>query len=283
MAASPPLIGNVSDTARWVAVYRAQESDRPDPLFHDRFARALAGDQGQSIVSGLPGAETSGWAISVRTAVFDEMILRAIGTHGVDLVLNLAAGLDSLRWVEIDLPGIIEHKEKVLRDEKPVCQLSRRAVDLSDVTARRRAFAEITAGAKSVFVLTEGLLMYLSEPQVASLASDLSAVAPVRFWAADIIGPIMKWGLNLWWYRALSAGNSTFQFAPRIGAEFFKPFGWEILDYRAIEQETVRLNRLPLYARAWKYTHKLATPRMKDLSRRSAGFVLLENRAKPTP
>lgn len=42
---SSPVTG-VSDTARWVAVYRAWESARPDALFHDPFAQRLAGDRG---------------------------------------------------------------------------------------------------------------------------------------------------------------------------------------------------------------------------------------------
>ncbi|MGD0484992.1 MAG: hypothetical protein ABSB58_10150, partial [Gemmatimonadales bacterium] len=36
-------IEHVSDTARWVAVHRAMESERPDALFRDPFARRLAG------------------------------------------------------------------------------------------------------------------------------------------------------------------------------------------------------------------------------------------------
>jgi hypothetical protein len=37
---SPPAspIRNISDTARWVAVYRAQETRRPDAQFCDPFA-----------------------------------------------------------------------------------------------------------------------------------------------------------------------------------------------------------------------------------------------------
>jgi O-methyltransferase involved in polyketide biosynthesis len=35
---SEPLIRNVSDTARWVAVYRARETERPDAHFRDPFA-----------------------------------------------------------------------------------------------------------------------------------------------------------------------------------------------------------------------------------------------------
>ena len=43
MSASP--VSNVSDTARWVAVYRAWESARPDALFNDPYAKTLAGER----------------------------------------------------------------------------------------------------------------------------------------------------------------------------------------------------------------------------------------------
>src|SRR5713226_7063171 len=49
-----PLIRNISDTARWVAVYRARESERPDALFKDTFARKLAGQRGEEIARRLP-------------------------------------------------------------------------------------------------------------------------------------------------------------------------------------------------------------------------------------
>ncbi len=38
-------IENVSDTARWVAVYRAMESARSDAIFRDPFAERLAGER----------------------------------------------------------------------------------------------------------------------------------------------------------------------------------------------------------------------------------------------
>ena len=45
-----PLVSNVSDTARWVAVYRAWESARPDALFIDPFAERLAASGVESVV-----------------------------------------------------------------------------------------------------------------------------------------------------------------------------------------------------------------------------------------
>jgi O-methyltransferase involved in polyketide biosynthesis len=35
----PSLINNISDTAKWVAVFRADESDRPDAIFGDPYVR----------------------------------------------------------------------------------------------------------------------------------------------------------------------------------------------------------------------------------------------------
>src|SRR5438309_11353673 len=84
---------HISDTARWVAVYRAMETERPDAIFKDPFARRLAGAQGEAIVQALPHGRTWAWPMIVRTAVFDEMILRTVGADGVGTVLNLAAGL----------------------------------------------------------------------------------------------------------------------------------------------------------------------------------------------
>src|SRR5476649_959597 len=105
-------IENVSDTARWVAVYRAMETDRPDAIFRDPFARRLAGPEGEAIVKAIPNGLQIAPPLIVRTAVLDELILDRIKCHAVDLVLNLAAGLDArpwrlplppaLHWVDVD-------------------------------------------------------------------------------------------------------------------------------------------------------------------------------------
>ena len=41
-------IENISDTARWVALYRAIESERPDAHFRDPYARRLLGEGGEA-------------------------------------------------------------------------------------------------------------------------------------------------------------------------------------------------------------------------------------------
>src|SRR5205814_7790185 len=106
-------IHNISDTARWVAVYRARESERPDAVFRDPFAQRLAGERGQQIAALMPFAENNSWPFVARTWLIDRLISEQVG-GGIDRVGNLAAGLDarpsrmdlppSLQWVEVDLP-----------------------------------------------------------------------------------------------------------------------------------------------------------------------------------
>ena len=79
-------ITHVSDTARWVAVYRAMESDRPDALFRDPFARRLAGPEGGRIVRKMPQGRSMAWAMIIRTVAFDELLLGAIARGGKPLV-----------------------------------------------------------------------------------------------------------------------------------------------------------------------------------------------------
>ena len=86
---------NLSVTVRWVAYYRAMETERPDAIFRDPFAEQLAGDAGRTMVEEMPRGRSTAWAMIVRTAIFDELILEYVNAHEADTVLNLAAGLDA--------------------------------------------------------------------------------------------------------------------------------------------------------------------------------------------
>ena len=216
-------IENVSDTARWVAVYRAMESERPDALFHDPFARRLAGDKGNEIVRTMKDGRSMAWAMIVRTQVIDEILIAEIASDGIDQVLNLAAGLDarpwrlalpaSLRWVDVDLPEILRYKVETIGDAKPKCAYEAIATDLTDATARRNLFARIGAQSSRTLVLSEGLLIYLSEVDVGALASDLHAVPTFARWVIDLASPRLLKMMMKSWGKAVESGNAPFKFA----------------------------------------------------------------------
>ena len=152
-----PLIRNISDTALWVAVYRARETERQDALFRDPFARKLAGDRGEQIARDLLAGQRYEWPYTARTVRFDQIITEQI-KQGTDMVINLAAGLDtrpyrmdlpsSLKWIEVDLPGMIDYKEEILGKEKPRCALERVRLDLVDVAGRRALFQKLGSSAR---------------------------------------------------------------------------------------------------------------------------------------
>jgi len=280
------LIQHVSDTARWVALYRAMESDRPDALFRDPYARKLAGEQGERIVGSMRKGRAWAWPMIVRTAVIDELILRTIAQEGVDTVLNLAAGLDtrpyrlplpaSLTWIEVDFPDVIAYKTGQLADARPACALQHVGVDLTDAARRRALFDQIGAAARRVLVVSEGLLIYLPPEQVAALGRDLASPASFRWWLIDLGSPRLLKMMEKTWGRAVAAGNAPFRFAPAEGTQFFEPLGWREAEFRSMWDESLRLKRSMPFARVWNLVGKLYPKSKREEFRRMSGIVLLE-------
>ncbi|HET7231086.1 MAG TPA: SAM-dependent methyltransferase [Longimicrobium sp.] len=284
--AVPGKIENVSDTARWVAIYRAMESERPDALFTDPWARRLGGERGEAIVRAMPRGRSMAWPMIVRTAVFDRVILESIRTRGVDLVLNLAAGLDTrawrldlppgLRWVDVDLPGITEYKAGVMAGETPRCRYEAVSADLSDAVQRDGVFGRVARESRCALVVAEGLLVYLPEADVAALARSLHAQPAFRWWLADLASPrLMDW-MQKRWGKTVSAGNAPFRFAPGEGTGFFAPLGWREAEVYGTIQEALRLKRAMRGAWIYRLALRVAPERKREEMRRFSMYVLLE-------
>jgi methyltransferase (TIGR00027 family) len=247
------LITHVSDTASWTALYRATESTRADALFRDPLAARLAGEQGRAIVAKTPVTSRSGWWLVARTKIIDDVVARAIA-DGCDLVLNLAAGLDTrpyrldlapdLRWIEADLPPLLAEKSKLLADQTPRCRLTRSAVDLADPVARDAFFDEALAGASKALVLTEGLLMYLEDFDVQALSEALNR-PEVAWWMFDFGGPGLKRVMNKKMDGLLQ--NAPFIFAPENGLAYFEDLGWRVLESEHLMAAAKRFRRLPMF------------------------------------
>jgi methyltransferase (TIGR00027 family) len=247
------LVQNISDTAKWVAVFRAEESERPDAVFHDPFARKLAGEKGKQIANAIEFSRDNSWSFVARTFLLDEFIMRHV-REGYDMVLNLAAGLDarpyrmdlpsSLQWVEVDLPGIIEEKEKVLNNETARCNLTRMRLDLADEKARMELFKKLNSKANKILVMTEGLIIYLTSAQVASFATDLSSQKNFKRWMFDMVSPALLKMIQEKMGPALGGSGAEFQFAPEEGEEFFLQYGWKSLESRSGLKTAALLNRL---------------------------------------
>lgn len=279
--ASP--IRNISDTALWVAVYRAQESERADAVFRDPYARRLAGDRGAQIAAAMPFAQRHAWSYTARTWLVDQVIEREV-QQGADMVINLAAGLDarpyrmqlpaSLRWIEIDLPDMLRYKEDVLASERPLCTLERVPLDLQDSAGRRALFQRLGDEAKHAVVISEGLIIYFEPDAAAHLARDLAAPPSFRHWVTDLTSPALLRMLQKSIGGPLVDAGSPLKFAPREGPEFFSPYGWQPVETRSILQTAAKLKRLPF---AMRLLSLLPDPAGRKPNKPWGGVCVLEN------
>jgi methyltransferase (TIGR00027 family) len=279
------LIQHVSDTAFMVAGFRAEETDRPDALFRDPLAAKLAGDHGANILKTVPKSFAGAWSVIIRTIIIDDYIREAVA-GGVDTVLNLGAGLDTrpyrldlpntLRWIEVDYPNVIALKATRLADDKPRCKLERVSLDLTHA-ARQKFLANTSAKANKILVLTEGVIPYLTESDVAELADDLRALKNCRYWIVDYFSPeALRFGEKM---RTSFMRNAPFKFTPSDWFGFFTKRGWRPEQVRYISKEAERLKR-PFPASLWtKIRFLLTIPFMskqrREQMRRYAAYVLL--------
>lgn len=282
------MLTDVSETALWAAVLRAQESARPDAIFRDPFAEQLAGSRGRVIATRLARLDrgANGWAMIVRTRIIDDLVLRSVA-EGYDCVLSLAAGLDSrpyrlalpghLVWIEADLPPLIEHKRRALARETPACRLHRVALDLADNAATGTLFEEVATAARKVLVLSEGVLVYLRDAEVRALARGLSLHPAFRRWLIDLVSP----GVLTMMERklGLALARAPLRFAPPEGVAYFESLGWWPREVRPLLPEGARLARVPRLLR--RFADSPAPDPRRLYRERWSAVVELERSADP--
>jgi methyltransferase (TIGR00027 family) len=283
MSSADTHITHVSDTALWVATYRAIESNRTDALFRDPLARKLAGDRGPAIARQMSREKYTAWTVVTRTCIIDRFIRQLID-EGIDAVINLGAGLDtrpyrlnlpsSLLWIEVDYPQMIDYKESVLKDERPHCRLERVRLDLADDQARRAFFAQTAARVNKALVLTEGLVPYLTEEQTAALAADLHQHPSLAFWLVEYLSPLV--------YRFLRDSkrqqqmkNSPVRFFPPDWFGFFAKNGWRERETVYSVEESLRRGRRPPGSLWGFIVYMFSSKETRERLRRMSGFTLL--------
>ncbi|MBB3600838.1 methyltransferase (TIGR00027 family) [Mycolicibacterium sp. BK556] len=196
---------SVGSTAVLVAAARASETDRPDPLIRDPYARILVEGAGTgmwehfldaSLVDRLTDADPEAVAMlthmlnyqAVRTHFFDAFFTNATAA-GIRQIVILASGLDSrayrLDWpagtrvFEIDQPLVLDYKAKKLaeHDVRPAAERHEVPVDLRQDWPAALTEQGFDPSQPTAW-LAEGLLMYLpadAQDRLFELVTELSA------------------------------------------------------------------------------------------------------------
>ena len=259
MPASLPL-ERVVDTAKITAISRAIESERPDALFHDPYARLLAGDGIQQALASWPGWEFTVASCAIRTLLIDRMIEKAVRESAVDVVVNLGAGFDarpyrlelprSLTWIEVDHDAVLAEKEEKLHAVEPKCMLRRTALDLADVDSRKTFLDDIAGTASCVLIVTEGVLVYLADDDALKLTRDLMQNRCIGWWITDLVSSAAIDLIEKTLRRSSKPRDVDLRFAPADGIRFFQRHGWNAEAAHSCVEEGSRLRR-PIVAPAF--------------------------------
>lgn len=197
---------SVGTTAVMVAAARAIETEQPDALIRDPYARLLVNNAGAEVlweamldpdvVAKIEAIDEESAARiqhmrgyqAVRTHFFDAYFADAVAT-GIRQVVILASGLDSrayrLDWpagttvYEIDQPQVLHYKTTTLAESGATPSADRRevAIDLREdwPAALRAAGFDPT---RPTAWLAEGLLMYLPAEAQDKLFTQIGELSP---------------------------------------------------------------------------------------------------------
>lgn len=275
-------INHVSDTALWVAGYRAQETDRKDALFQDTLARKLAGKRGAQILASMPYSRILAFVLAIRTVAIDRLVEIAIA-RGVDTVINLGAGLDTrpyrmklpanLRWIEVDFEHMINYKNEQLRSEKPVCRLERIAADLSQDDERRKLLTRLGAETKKAVIITEGVIPYLTNEQAAKLSTDLFSIPTFHYWIQEYRqGKERRSKVREKIGKKLT--NAPWLFRSDDPIHFFGAHGWTVVEDIHMIDEAERVRRQPPISFPWNLLYFLFPKKAREAANKAYGYVL---------
>jgi O-methyltransferase involved in polyketide biosynthesis len=208
-----PDLAGVSETMLWSLFNRASEAQRPDSAFVDpesvRIQSAIKYDFAAHF--GVPLGSLAARAIEIDRA------LRAwLGRHPEGVVVSLGEGLETqsrrvdngrMRWLTVELPDAIRLRGRFLAPTHRFRHIAASALDPIWMDA-----VDPSAG---VFIVAQGLLMYLAPENVRQLFASIAERFPgsevvfdtIPRWFSDLtlLGlnqtisyrlPPMPWGIN---------------------------------------------------------------------------------------
>lgn len=216
----------VKETLLMVLYLRALDSRAATPILGDEYADELLSriDYDFGRFASLRGGVRN---IAVRSKQFDVWVARFLAEHPVGVVLNLGCGLDSrvfridpprtALWYDLDYPEVIRLRERLYPARDGVVTIGASVTDGS-------WWARVPTD-RPALVLAEGLLTYLTEPDVHWLLDQVIAHLPCGQVVFDAAAP---------WVAPVSKHNPALR---RAGTAF----NWTLGDPHELERHQPRL------------------------------------------
>jgi O-methyltransferase involved in polyketide biosynthesis len=195
-AESAALTG-VSETALMTLNGRAHQAGLPDAIIDDPMAIELRDAFTKTYGVDYTKFGRRGQEMALRSLAADGCTSDYLRTHPRATIVALAEGFQTsfwrldkaapdpqFRWVSVDLPPVIELREKLLPASPRITNLAQSALDYS--------WMDHVDSADGVFITAEGLLMYLQPDQAMDLITQCAKRFPGGQMFFDLPPTIVK-------------------------------------------------------------------------------------------
>jgi O-methyltransferase involved in polyketide biosynthesis len=189
-----PNLHGIASTLLVPLACRALESVRPDAILHDPRSVEVYDALGGSpdFLMGMGRADQ--FVAVMRTRQFDRYASPFLSHNAGGMVVDLGCGMDtrfdriddgSLTWVGIDLPEVIELRQKVLPDRERCTTIPQSMLEISWLK-------EIARFNKPVIFLAEGVFPYFSTADVKPVVLAMAACFPDGELVLDAAAPFVS-------------------------------------------------------------------------------------------
>lgn len=150
-----------------------------NPLFDDEKARQILAGVEYDFAE-LKTPEKTSVTLRIRAKQLDAYTRQFLVTHPSALILHLGCGLDSrcervehpaAKWIDLDMPDVIALRRKFYPETEAYRMMASSVTDLSWIN-------KVDWDDRPVFIVAEGLLMYLHESDVKALILRLQQKFP---------------------------------------------------------------------------------------------------------
>lgn len=280
---------NISETAYWMAAYRALDSQSKESVIQDFLADKFADPKGFKFLNKLPLGKNFSWIFNTRTKIFDEIILNFIRHEKITTVVNLAAGFDmrpyrldlpsSLTWIEMDHVEVIDYKKNITHNLSANCQILRFACDLSKSASLQNLLAQNLEGDKKVLFITEGLIVYLTQDEFAVLRDNLKQASCITsYWAFDVAHPMIVAMMARLWNSVLQKSHSYFRNGMSIQLVQERMLGsFELIQRESLLLKACQFKLAPMSVRITRFFLKFWPKKIRDWYFSLSNVVVLKN------
>jgi methyltransferase (TIGR00027 family) len=240
----------VSKTAFYCAGVRARDARRPRPVCGDHLAERLMDEEAWRLFEPFADSASTNVINATRHRILDDHLRQRLAEDPRRRVVIVGAGLDTRafrlpggRFVEIDEPAVFEWKEPRLPAAECPNQLVRLAIDFETESLAERLARFATP--EPVFVVVEGVLLYLGEERMRALLRTIRSLFPRAEVGCEIITAEFLGRFGRAIHDRIRWLGASFHFPALHPAEIFRQEGFDALSHESVAGRAVAAGAMP--------------------------------------